>query len=86
MPEQQKKSRLESNCPPAMYECRSGECIYPKHLCDGEDDCQDGEDEKNCPDKPKPKKKKVTDNDIMYNTSGKSDNSRYIYLQSCMFP
>ena len=57
--DRREKSSVESKCPPSLYECRSGECINPKQMCDGENDCQYGEDENNCPYKPKTNKKRV---------------------------
>ena len=30
------------------YECATGECIEEAWLCDGEDDCSNGEDEYGC--------------------------------------
>lgn len=37
-----------SNCPVNQFECNSGGCIKKSYVCDGQDDCDDGEDEKNC--------------------------------------
>jgi hypothetical protein len=28
--------------------CGTGECVPPTNLCDGEYDCADGQDERNC--------------------------------------
>ena len=30
------------------FTCNDGECIYNRWLCDGDNDCSDGEDEANC--------------------------------------
>ena len=32
----------------AEFTCNDGECIYNGWLCDGDNDCSDGEDEANC--------------------------------------
>lgn len=37
-----------SNCPANQFECNSGGCIKKSYVCDGQDDCDEGEDEKNC--------------------------------------
>ena len=44
-------------CPRKLFTCDNKECILPKYQCDGEKDCNDGSDEKNCG-RPKPKKNK----------------------------
>nr|BAN20688.1 low-density lipoprotein receptor [Riptortus pedestris] len=35
-------------CPASMYVCADGRCIRPSWVCDGQDDCGDNSDEKNC--------------------------------------
>ena len=31
--------------PDLMYQCSNNRCIYKRWMCDGEDDCRNGEDE-----------------------------------------
>ena len=38
----------KSLCSIEEFQCQSGECIYNKHICDGDFDCSDGSDEKDC--------------------------------------
>lgn len=35
-------------CQLGEFECRTGECVSEKYLCDFSRDCLDGSDEKNC--------------------------------------
>ncbi|XP_069974716.1 sortilin-related receptor isoform X2 [Penaeus vannamei] len=37
-----------STCPLDQFQCSSGECIWETWVCDKDNDCPDGEDEKNC--------------------------------------
>ena len=39
---------LAEFCPVPNLRCGSGECVPPANLCDGEFDCADGQDERNC--------------------------------------
>ncbi|XP_063962020.1 uncharacterized protein LOC129270546 [Lytechinus pictus] len=41
-------SNLVNICGENMFECRNGECIRSIHVCDGREECQEGEDEENC--------------------------------------
>ena len=36
------------SCPEGTFQCSDGKCISKSWLCDGENDCSDGEDEQNC--------------------------------------
>ena len=38
----------KSICSIEEFQCQSGECIYTKHICDGDFDCSDGSDEEDC--------------------------------------
>ncbi|KAJ0063491.1 hypothetical protein NL108_002642, partial [Boleophthalmus pectinirostris] len=41
-------SLLDRTCEPGQFACSSGECLQRQWLCDGWNDCSDGEDEQNC--------------------------------------
>ncbi|CAL1571152.1 unnamed protein product [Knipowitschia caucasica] len=41
-------SLLERTCGPEQFACGSGECLQRQWLCDGWNDCSDGEDEHHC--------------------------------------
>eukprot|EP00057_Strongylocentrotus_purpuratus_P023440 XP_011677914.1 PREDICTED: low-density lipoprotein receptor-related protein 2-like [Strongylocentrotus purpuratus] len=43
-------SDLVNICGDNMFECLNGECIRSVHVCDGQEECIGGEDEKNCRD------------------------------------
>ncbi|XP_023316403.1 uncharacterized protein LOC106653221 isoform X3 [Trichogramma pretiosum] len=43
-----KKSHLTGNCKPKHFECSPGECIPSPWVCDGEEDCSNGIDERKC--------------------------------------
>ncbi|XP_011499966.1 PREDICTED: uncharacterized protein LOC105363863 [Ceratosolen solmsi marchali] len=43
-----KNSHLTGNCKPKHFECLPGECIPSPWVCDGEEDCTNGADEKKC--------------------------------------
>lgn len=34
---------------PAWFKCQSGRCVSKSFVCDGDNDCDDLSDEKNCP-------------------------------------
>ncbi len=36
-------------CDENYWQCSDGKCIYDGWLCDGSNDCLNGEDEDNCP-------------------------------------
>ena len=36
------------SCPNGTFQCSDGKCISKSWLCDGENDCSDGQDEQNC--------------------------------------
>ncbi|XP_076288691.1 uncharacterized protein LOC143213077 isoform X2 [Lasioglossum baleicum] len=42
------KSRLSGQCKPRHFECLPGECIPSPWVCDGEEDCTNGADERAC--------------------------------------
>ena len=42
------KKKFVCSCSTEQFECRAGECIFLKSVCDGEKDCSGGEDEQNC--------------------------------------
>ena len=37
------------DCLSEEFKCNNGNCIDPEWKCDGEDDCMDGTEEKDCP-------------------------------------
>ena len=43
-------SSADQTCTPEEFTCDNGNCIQKKWLCDLEDDCGDGSDERKCPD------------------------------------
>ncbi|GAB1869312.1 Neurotrypsin [Camponotus japonicus] len=43
-----KRSMLSGQCKPKHFECMAGECIPSPWVCDGEEDCTNGADERNC--------------------------------------
>ena len=38
----------QDTCPPEQFLCQPGECIYTQFVCDGEEDCSNGQDEASC--------------------------------------
>ena len=42
--------KFQNTCSIEQFQCKPGECIYNKYICDGENDCTNGLDERNCPD------------------------------------
>ncbi|XP_076659938.1 uncharacterized protein LOC143363221 isoform X5 [Halictus rubicundus] len=42
------RSRLSGQCKPRHFECLPGECIPSPWVCDGEEDCTNGADERAC--------------------------------------
>ncbi|XP_011143294.1 uncharacterized protein LOC105185459 isoform X2 [Harpegnathos saltator] len=43
-----KRSTLTGQCKPRHFECMPGECIPSPWVCDGEEDCTNGADERKC--------------------------------------
>ncbi|XP_072745020.1 uncharacterized protein [Anoplolepis gracilipes] len=43
-----KRSMLTGQCKPKHFECLPGECIPSPWVCDGEEDCTNGADERSC--------------------------------------
>ena len=39
---------VDWKCPRTRWQCQNGKCISNYKVCNGEDDCGDGSDEKNC--------------------------------------
>ena len=37
-----------NSCPAEQFQCQPDECIYNQYVCDGENDCSNGQDESNC--------------------------------------
>ncbi|XP_022818665.1 prolow-density lipoprotein receptor-related protein 1-like [Spodoptera litura] len=35
-------------CEPGQFQCDSGRCVHPSHICDGTPHCADGSDERDC--------------------------------------
>ncbi|XP_078053270.1 uncharacterized protein LOC144478771 isoform X2 [Augochlora pura] len=42
------RSRLSGQCKPKHFECMPGECIPTPWVCDGDEDCTNGADERGC--------------------------------------
>ena len=38
-----------NDCKSTHWQCKSGKCIYKSWICDGKAECEDGEDEIDCP-------------------------------------
>ncbi|XP_066599754.1 uncharacterized protein teq isoform X2 [Prorops nasuta] len=47
---EQKRTQTTGQCKPKHFECSPGECIPAPWVCDGEEDCTNGADEKTCRD------------------------------------
>lgn len=43
------KPRIFGKCEHNYFKCDSGDCILKRYVCDGQLDCSNGEDERNCP-------------------------------------
>ena len=39
---------MQNKCPLDAYQCKNGKCIGLQAICNGNKDCNDGEDEENC--------------------------------------